>query len=454
MPLESIDPTTNKPIRSYIEDSAAEVTRKLDNAGGAFTAWRALSFARRAEHILALGCVLAERQQELAVLMAQEMGKPIAQGRAEVEKCAWVCRHFAEHAERYLADEPVNTGDVRAIVCHQPLGVILAVMPWNFPLWQVFRCAVPALMAGNVVALKHASNVTGCVLAIEFAVQAAALPDGVFQALLVSSRKLESALDHPGVRGVALTGSTEAGRALAQAAGERLLKTVLELGGSDPYVVLDDADLETATRTCAAARLINSGQSCIAAKRFIILETIREKFEELFAAEMQNQRMGDPLDADTTVGPLARLDLRETLHRQVSRTIAAGARCTLGGQIPEGAGAFYPPTILTGVTPGMAAFDEETFGPVAALVSARNEDEAVRLANQSSFGLGAAVFTRDLERGGRVARRLEAGCVHVNDFVKSDPRLPFGGIKKSGYGRELGLLGIREFVNAKTVVGV
>jgi succinate-semialdehyde dehydrogenase / glutarate-semialdehyde dehydrogenase len=451
MALASIDPTTNKPFRSYPEDNAAELTRKLNAAADAFPRWRGLSFAERAGHIRSLGRVLMERQKELAVLMAQEMGKPIAQGRAEVEKCAWACEHFAEHAQTYLADEPVDGGD-RALVCHPPLGVILAVMPWNFPLWQVIRCAVPALMAGNVVVLKHAANVTGCALAIDFAVQAAAMPDAVFQVLLVSSGRLEPVLDHPGLRGVALTGSTEAGRALAREAGQRLLKTVLELGGSDPYLVLEDADLEHAARTCATSRLINSGQSCIAAKRFIVLEPVLARFEHLFLEPMRNQRMGDPLDAATTLGPLARIDLRETLHRQVTDTIAAGARCLLGGEVPDGPGAFYPPTILTTVTPGMAAFDEETFGPVAAIVPARDEADAVRLANRSAFGLGAAVFTRDLERGERVARQLEVGFCCVNDFVRSDPRLPFGGIKHSGYGRELGCLGIREFVNARTVV--
>jgi succinate-semialdehyde dehydrogenase / glutarate-semialdehyde dehydrogenase len=362
------------------------------------------------------------------------------------------CRHFAEHAEGYLADEPVTAGEGRTLVCHQPLGVVLAVMPWNFPLWQVFRCAIPALMAGNVVVLKHASNVTGCAFGIEFANQAAALPEGIFQTLLIASSQLGPVLDHPALRGVALTGSTEAGRALAGEAGQRLLKTVLELGGSDPYLVLEDADLEHAARICASSRLINSGQSCIAAKRFIVVEPVLARFENLFVEEMRKQHLGDPLDAETTVGPLARMDLRESLHQQVVDSIAAGARCLLGGEIPDRPGAFYPPTVLTAVTPGMAAFDEETFGPVAAIVPARDKADAIRLANSSLFGLGAAVFTRDVERGERVARQLEAGCCHVNDFVRSDPRIPFGGIKHSGYGRELGLLGIREFVNSKSLV--
>ncbi len=452
MPLVSIDPTTNKAIRSYTEESAAELKRKLDAAAAAFARWRRESFERRADLMLSLGRVLLERQQEFAVLMAQEMGKPIAQGRAEVEKCAWVCRHFAEHAEAYLADESLTTDAARSLVCYQPLGVVLAVMPWNFPLWQVFRCAVPALMAGNVIVLKHASNVTGCALAIEFALQAAALPEGVFQTLLVSSSRLDTVLDHSALRGVALTGSTEAGRALARESGGRLLKTVLELGGSDPYVILEDANLEMAAGACAASRLINGGQSCIAAKRFIVVEPVFAKFENLLLEEMRNQRMGDPLESETTLGPLARIDLRDTLHRQVTETIAAGARCLLGGALPDGPGAFYPPTILTSVAPDMTAFDEETFGPVAAIVPAEDEADAIRLANASAFGLGAAVFTRDSRRGEEVARKIEAGCCYVNDFVRSDPRAPFGGIKQSGYGRELGLLGIREFVNAKTLV--
>jgi succinate-semialdehyde dehydrogenase / glutarate-semialdehyde dehydrogenase len=452
MSLVSIDPTTNETIRSYPEDNAAELTRKLDTAAAAFANWRELSFARRAGHVLSLGRVITDRQKELAILMAQEMGKPLSQGRAEVEKCAWACQHFAHHAEAYLADEPVSTDAGRTLLCYQPIGVILAVMPWNFPLWQVFRCAIPALMAGNVVVLKHASNVTGCALGIDFAVQAAALPEGVFQTLFVASSELGQVLDHPALRGVALTGSTKAGRALAREAGQRLLKTVLELGGSDPYLVLEDADLEHAARACAASRLINGGQSCIAAKRFIVVEPVLARFENLFVEEMRNQRLGDPLDPETTVGPLARSDLRETLHQQVTDSIAAGARCLLGSELPAGPGAFYPPTILTTVAPGMTAFDEETFGPVAAIAPARDEVDAIRLANKSAFGLGAAVFTQDLERGERIARQLEAGCCHVNDFVRSDPRVPFGGIKHSGYGRELGLLGTREFVNAKTLV--
>lgn len=452
MPLTSTDPATGKFIRSYPEDHEPELDRKLQAAEAAFATWRTLPMAERARHIRAFGQVLDERQKELSVLMAQEMGKPIDQGRAEVEKCSWTCRHFAEHAEQYLADQRVSAGELQALICHQPLGVVLAVMPWNFPIWQVVRCVVPALMAGNVILLKHASNVTGCAMAIDFAAQAAGLPEGILQILLLPSTRLGHLLDHPSIRGVTLTGSTEAGRTLAGEAGRRLLKTVLELGGSDPYLVLDDANPEHAARCCASSRLINSGQSCIAAKRFIVTESVRPQFELHFTQCLREQRMGDPLETDTTVGPLARADLRELLHRQVTDSIAAGARCTLGGEIPAGDGFYYPPTVLTGVAPGMSAFDEETFGPVAAIVPAKDEADAVRLANLSPFGLGAAVFTNDVERGERVARQLEAGVCHVNDIVRSDPRLPFGGIKQSGYGRELGLLGIREFVNSKTLV--
>jgi succinate-semialdehyde dehydrogenase/glutarate-semialdehyde dehydrogenase len=384
--------------------------------------------------------------------MALEMGKPVAAGRAEADKCAWVCEYYADHAEGFLADEPIATDATHSFVRYEPLGVVLAVMPWNFPLWQVFRFAAPALMAGNAGVLKHASNVCGCALAIEDVFRRAGFPEHLFRSLLVGSRQVDALLGHPRIMAATLTGSTPAGKAVARRAGELLKKTVLELGGSDPYLILEDADVEAAAATCVASRLINSGQSCIAAKRFIVVEPVRSRFEELFVQGMRAAKMGDPLAEDVQVGPQARVDLRDELHGQVERSLLAGARCLLGGAIPPGPGAFYPPTVLADVHPGMPAFDEELFGPVGAIVPARDEAEAIRLANQSVFGLGAAVFTRDVARGERIAaRELEAGSCFVNASVKSDPRLPFGGIKQSGYGRELAVFGIREFVNIKTI---
>ncbi len=450
MSLRSVDPATGKVVREYEETSDQEVARALSKAEAAFSEWRGRSFQERGRIVARAGALLRERAEPLARLMAAEMGKPLPQGRAEAEKCAWVCDHYAEHAESDLAPEEVRTDARHSFVRFEPLGPVLAVMPWNFPFWQVFRFAAPALMAGNVGLLKHASNVCGCALAIQEIFTTAGLPDGAFRALLVASERVGGLIEKPAVRAVTLTGSTPAGRSVAEHAGRVLKKTVLELGGSDPYVVLEDADLEDAAETCVKSRLINSGQSCIAAKRFIVVEAVRKRFEELFVATMRTKTMGDPRESPD-VGPLARRDLRDALHGQVTRSVERGARLLLGGTVPEGPGAFYPPTVLGDVRKGMPAYDEETFGPVAALIAARDEAEAVRLANDSPFGLGAAVFTTDQERGERVAARIEAGNVFVNALVASDPRLPFGGVKESGYGRELSRFGIREFVNVKTV---
>jgi len=452
MPLHSTNPTTGLHIRSYPDHGPQEVLQRLDASGRAFEEWRRMPIAERGLLVRALGTVLRSKPEEYARVMAEEMGKPVEQGKAEVEKCAWVCDYFAHQTASFLAPERLESDFSRAYVVWQPLGVVLAVMPWNFPFWQVFRCVVPALMAGNGVALKHASNVTGCALAIVGVFRQAGFPVGVFQNLIVDSKGLAPALSHPAVRGITLTGSEKAGRSLAARAGEHLLKTVLELGGSDPYLVLEDADPREAALICAAARLVNGGQSCIAAKRFIVVEEVRELFESYLAEILDQQVVGDPLDAATTIGPMARLDLRDALDDQVQRSVQMGARCVRGGKRPGGRGAFYPPTLLSGVRPGMPVFDEETFGPVAAVIGAADEAEAIRLANQSAFGLGAAVFCGEAQRGEQVALQLDAGCCFVNDRVRSDPRQPFGGIKASGYGRELGLLGIREFVNAKTMV--
>jgi succinate-semialdehyde dehydrogenase / glutarate-semialdehyde dehydrogenase len=452
MPLRSVNPTDGSLIREYSELAPDEVDSALAAAARAFESWRRTTFAERGTVLRRAGALLRERQEELARLMALEMGKPVAQGRAEGDKCAWVCEHYAEHAEHLLAREEVPTDASRSYVAFEPLGPVLAVMPWNFPLWQVFRFAAPALMAGNVGLLKHASNVSGCALAIEEILHTAGVPRDAFRTLLVGSSRVAALVEAPEVAAVTLTGSTPAGRAVAAKAGACLKKTVLELGGSDPYVILEDADLETAAEICAAARLVNGGQSCIAAKRFVVVQPVLPRFQELLVERVRARRVGNPLEEGVDVGPQARRDLREELHRQVEASVARGARVLLGCTVPEGRGAFYPPSVLTGVLPGMPAFDEELFGPVAAVVAARDERDAIRLANQTAFGLGAAVFTRDLQRGERIARHeLQAGSCFVNAFVKSDPRLPFGGIRESGYGRELGALGIREFVNAKTV---
>jgi succinate-semialdehyde dehydrogenase/glutarate-semialdehyde dehydrogenase len=452
MALQSIDPATGQLIREYPETPENEIAAALAAAARAFLDWRRTPFSTRAGVLRRTGAALRERSAELARLMAAEMGKPFAQGQGEVDKCAWVCDHYAENAERHLAPERAETDAAKSYVTFEPLGPVLAVMPWNFPLWQVFRFAAPALMAGNVGLLKHASNVAGCALAIEQLLHGAGLPRGAFRALLVGSGRVDALIEAPEVAAVTLTGSTPAGRAVARSAGACLKKTVLELGGSDPYVVLEDADLERTAETCASARLVNSGQSCIAAKRFIVVEPVLAEFEERFVERMAARRMGNPLDEGNDVGPQARRDLRDDVQRQVQESVAKGARVRLGGRLPDGPGAFYPPSVLLDVRPGMPAFDEEVFGPVAAVVPAKNEKDALRLANLSPFGLGAAVFTRDLERGERIARHeLAAGACFVNAYVRSDPRLPFGGIKQSGYGRELGAFGIREFVNVKSV---
>jgi succinate-semialdehyde dehydrogenase/glutarate-semialdehyde dehydrogenase len=451
MSLRSVNPATGAVIREYPETTPAELASILLESSCAFAGWRRVGFPDRAAKMRAAADLLDARKDELALLMAQEMGKPLAQGRSEAEKCAWVCRYYADHAPALLADRPAPTDATRSFVAFEPLGPVLAVMPWNFPFWQVFRFAAPALMAGNAGLLKHAANVSGCALAIEAVFKDAGFPPPLFRTLLIGSDQVARVIESREVKAVTLTGSTPAGQSVAARAGAALKKTVLELGGSDPYVVLEDADLDAAAETCAASRLINSGQSCIAAKRFIVVQEVLAAFQERFVERMRARKLGDPLADGTDVGPLARLDLRDSLHRQVEQSVAAGARVLLGGTLPGGPGAFYPPTVLGDVRKGMAVHDEETFGPVAAVIAAKDEADAVRIANDSPFGLGAAVFTRDLDRGERLARELEAGSCFVNALVKSDPRLPFGGIKESGYGRELADFGIHEFVNIKTV---
>jgi succinate-semialdehyde dehydrogenase / glutarate-semialdehyde dehydrogenase len=451
--IETINPATGDVLAGYPEHTADEVAGRIEQAHHSYLDWSRLDYQERAPFLLRMADLLEERCDELATLMALEMGKPVREGRSEANKCAWVCRHYAENAAGYLEDFPIVTERSASYVAYRPLGVVLAVMPWNFPLWQVFRFSAPALMAGNGVLLKHASNVTGCALAIERIVQDAGLPAGLFGVLVIGSSRVASVLDDPRVVAATLTGSGPAGAAVAAKAGSLLKKTVLELGGSDPYLVLADADLDLAAEVCAASRLINGGQSCIAAKRFIVASSVHDEFVSKLASAMANRKMGDPLAEDTDIGPQARLDLRDELSRQVLASVSAGAKVVLGGEIPAGPGAFYPPTVLAGVTSAMPVYSEETFGPVAAVIAARDEEAAIAIANSTEYGLGAAVFTSDAARGERIAAdRLEAGACFVNAPVASDPRLPFGGIKRSGFGRELAGEGIREFVNVKTVV--
>jgi len=451
MSIQSVNPATGEILETLEPTTPAQIDTILARAHAAFTEWRGEPFARRSALMRAAARELRARKDEYALTMTREMGKPIVQSEAEVEKCAVTCDYYAEHAEAFLAEQARETDASRSYVRFDPLGVVLAVMPWNFPFWQVFRFAAPGLMAGNAGVLKHASNVPRCALAIEEVFRRAGFPEGLFRAVLVDSGAVKGLIVDPCIVAVTLTGSERAGRAVAEQAGHEIKKTVLELGGSDPFIVLADADLDVAAHAAAEGRLINSGQSCIAAKRFIVVEPVADRFLERFKNELAARRMGDPTARETQVGPQARVDLRDELHHQVEESVKRGARRLLGGEIPPGKGAFYPPTLLAAVDRGMPAFDEETFGPVAAVIRAKDEADAVRLANDSYFGLGAAIWTRDRARAERLAAQVEAGAVFVNGVVKSDPRLPFGGIKRSGYGRELSEYGIREFVNVKSV---
>ncbi len=449
--LESVNPATGKIIRTYDAHDDAAIARLLDKADAAQKQWMEWGFSERGQKLRHAAAILKEKANAYSRLMAEEMGKPVSQGRAEAEKCAWVCTYYADNAPVFLQDERVETDAEKSFIHYAPLGVIFAVMPWNFPFWQVFRFAAGTLMAGNGIVLKHAENVTGCSLAIEQIFKDAAFPEDLFRSLIITRHKAGQVIEHPAVKAATLTGSVEAGRAVASQAGAALKKTVMELGGSDPYIILEDADLDAAAEKCAASRLLNSGQTCISAKRFIVCEKIYDKFVNRFVRAMQSKTMGNPLE-DPDIGPQARADLRDNLHRQVTDSAEKGARILLGGTMPQGDGFFYPPTVLAGVTRDMPVFTEETFGPVAAVIKAQSEEEAIDMANDSPYGLGAAVFTRDAQKGERIAReKIHAGSVFVNDFVKSDPRLPFGGIRLSGYGRELNIYSAREFTNVKTV---
>ena len=414
MSIQSINPATGESIREYATHDSAQVNAAIEQADRAFQGWRRTTFEQRTALMNRAAAVLRERSEEFARLMAEEMGKPLAEGRAEVEKCAWVCEYYATEAAGFLAPEPAATDAGNSFVAYEPIGAVLAVMPWNFPFWQVFRFAAPALMAGNAGLLKHASNVPGCALAIEAVFRAAGFPEGLFRTLLVDSGAVAEIIDHPRVRAVTLTGSTPAGSQVASRAGARIKKTVLELGGSDAYVILEDADLEAAAQSCATSRLINGGQSCIAAKRFVVVASRRAPFERLLCERMAQSVMGDPTAESTTLGPQARHNLRDELHGQVQKSIEAGARCLLGGEVPNSPGAFYPATVLTGVGPGMPAYDEELFGPVAAIIEAQDEADAIRIANDVEYGLAAYLWTTDLDRAMRMTDRLEAGMIWVN----------------------------------------
>jgi succinate-semialdehyde dehydrogenase/glutarate-semialdehyde dehydrogenase len=451
--MQSINPFTGQIVGEYREYSSAEVEEIISKVDRSFHLWKLTSFEKRVVCMKNLQAKLLENKENLALLMVSEMGKVKREAIGEIEKCALVCSFYAENAESFLKNESIQTEASESYISYQPIGTVLAVMPWNFPFWQVFRFLAPALMAGNTGVLKHASNVSGCALAIERLVSEAGFPENVFRTLLIGSKAVKSVIENPLIKAVTLTGSTPAGQSVASVAGSVLKKSVLELGGSDPYLILEDADIETAARLCVTSRLLNAGQSCIGAKRFIIIDQVYNQFKAEFVRLMSQTVFGDPLDSVTTFGPLARTDLRDELHQQVEKSREMGATVLIGGTIPDGSAPFYPATVLENVVPGMPAYHEELFGPVAVLFRVDSEAEAIQIANDTVFGLGAGVFTSDLIKGKMLAEKdLQAGCVFVNDFVKSDPRLPFGGIKESGYGRELSAIGIREFVNVKTVL--
>ncbi|HZC38860.1 MAG TPA: NAD-dependent succinate-semialdehyde dehydrogenase [Sphingomicrobium sp.] len=450
--LQTVNPATGEPARSYDQNTLAEAKDAAAAAHRAFEQWRRTSFLERASILHKTAEILRDRKDEFARLMTEEMGKTFDDGRAEVEKCAFQCQWFANNAQNYLADEPVDIGGGEAFVTFNPLGVVLAIMPWNFPFWQVFRFAAPALMAGNGALLKHASNVPGCALAIEDVLLQAGLPRGLFRTILLPSRDVEALIKDDNIAAVTLTGSVAAGRSVATAAGSVLKKCVLELGGADAYLILEDADIAAAAKVAATARMVNGGQSCIAGKRFIVVRSVLEPFEKALVDAMRGYEMADPRKEGAKLGPMQSVKARDEIHRQVSESVRKGARLLLGGKVPDRPGAWYPATVLTNVLPGQPAHDEEVFGPVAAILTANDEKDAIRIANASEFGLGAGVLTSDLGRGRRIAaEELEAGCCFVNENVRSDPRTPFGGVKHSGYGRECSAFGIREFTNIKTV---
>lgn len=449
--IHSINPATEEVLASYQTHSGAEIEEKLRKAQNAFLSWRDEPFSVRAGLMRKAAAFLRQNKQILAGAITAEMGKPIVEAEAEIEKCAVNCNYYSDNAERFVRDEPRISNATESYIQYTPLGVILAVMPWNYPFWQVFRFAAPALMAGNAAILKHASNVPQCALAIEVAFRAAGFPEGLFQTLLVGSPAVPKLIESPVIAAVTLTGSEEAGKQVAACAGRMLKKTVLELGGSDPFIVLADADLDGAVLAGVRARYQNTGQSCIAAKRFIVVESVFQKYQNRFVEAVRSLNVGDPMDRNTQIGPLARGEFVEDLERQVRESVRMGATVLTGGSRRAGKGFYFEPTVLTGVRPDMPAGREEIFGPVAAMMRARDTEEAIQLANQTPYGLGSNLWTSDIEGAKKLSRRIEAGQVFINGIVASDPRLPFGGIKRSGYGRELSDFGLREFVNIQTV---
>ncbi len=451
MPYVSLDPASNKVLKTYTSWNSAQLTGALEKAHAAQQEWAQTDFARRAERLRDVAIYLRVHRDQYAQLITQEMGKLQREARAEVEKCASGCDFYAQNAEGYLRAEPVKTDAGKSYVAYYPLGVVLAVMPWNFPFWQVFRAAAPALMAGNAVVLKHASNVPQCALAIETIFRECGLPSGLFTTLMIEADQVQDVIASHAVQAVTLTGSETAGRAVAACAGQHLKKCVLELGGSDPFIVLRDADLEFTTNMAVESRFLNCGQSCIAAKRFILVPEIADAFVQTFRTKVEALKLGEPMQDDTQIGPMARLDLREALHHQVTDSIAQGAVALTGCTPVERNGNFYPASILDHVTDKTRAYHEELFGPVAIIIRAVSEDDALQIANQTRFGLGSSIWSQDVARAELLATRIQAGCTFINGMVKSDPRLPFGGVKASGFGRELSQQGIREFVNAKTV---
>ncbi|MBH8566362.1 NAD-dependent succinate-semialdehyde dehydrogenase [Nostoc sp. CENA67] len=452
MAIATINPATGETLKTFEPLKDAEIAAKLDLAGEAFEQYRQTSFEERSHWLLKAADILEQEKADFAKLMTLEMGKPFKAAVSEVEKCATVCRFYAEEAANFLADVPVNTDASHSFVRYQPLGVVLAVMPWNFPFWQVFRFAAPALMAGNVGLLKHASNVPQCALAIEDIIQRAGFPKAVFQTLLIGAAKVADIMADDRVKAATLTGSEPAGASLAAAAGKQIKKTVLELGGSDPFIVLPSADLETAVVTATRARMLNNGQSCIAAKRFIVAEAIADKFEKLLLEKFETLKVGDPIELDTDLGPLATPDILQDLDQQVQTALKSGGKVLTGGHpLSNRPGNFYPPTIIIDIPLDAPIAQEEFFGPVALLFRVPDIDAAIKLANATPFGLGASAWTTDDQERDRLVEEIEAGAVFINGLVKSDPRLPFGGIKRSGYGRELSIQGIHEFVNVKTV---
>lgn len=448
----STNPLNNKIIREYNTLEDETITLKIKKAQKAFENWKNTPIEQRSKILLSVSKILIENKSIYAEMITNEMGKIKKEALAEIEKCSWVCKYYAENSKTFLKDSEIKSDAYKSYVTYQPLGVIFAIMPWNFPFWQVFRFAAPTLMAGNTCLLKHAKNVSGCGLLLEEIFNDAGLPEHCFSTLLIPSSKCEQVIKNNKIKAITLTGSTQAGEKVAEISGKYLKKTVLELGGSDPYIILKDANLKHAVECCVISRMLNAGQSCIAAKRFIVVKEIYNAFLDLFLQKMQSIKFGNPNNEKNDIGPLATFKMRDDLHKQVLTSIKKGARCILGGKIPELEGAFYPPTILVDVKKGMPAYEDELFGPVASIIKAKNEDEAIKIANSTLFGLGGAIFTQDINKAQKLAKlNIDAGCVAVNDYVKSDPRLPFGGINKSGYGRELSSNGIREFVNIKTI---